>query len=393
MAKTGEVHPVPDALEERVAKIRRDHIDLTDKEMKTGSKIVADVTAALEQLSVDPKFLPILNGKIFRAGSFGRRTQAQPLDDIDLFIPLDGEAMRLESPTNAPTAERLVSGIPKNPIGCDSSLHHGDWVDSRAVLDRAVNALPRLPLAITDPGKNPRGRCAHMTYLGINVDLVFVLWSEHPTIDRYHLPSGIDHTWRTSNPKDDQDRLSKANQNQHSGLLLPTIRCLKAWNDHVCGGRLKSIHLEVLAAETLFKNTPITSAVSALTYAFGALPDALDKPCPDPTGLGPDLDSMLHSEDRAWVKDAARKAFSEAVAANKLADTDVAAAAAKWRGILLTKGDPALKRKRGPAQPGRHDSEFGQPAHRCADAKVPPPLPSQRAARPSNQTSRRGEYA
>ena len=68
MAKTGEIHPVPDALEELVAKIRCDHIDLTDKEMKTGSKIVADVTAALEQLSADPKSVPILGGTIFRAG-------------------------------------------------------------------------------------------------------------------------------------------------------------------------------------------------------------------------------------------------------------------------------------------------------------------------------------
>ncbi|MGH9152549.1 MAG: hypothetical protein ACRD03_09170 [Acidimicrobiales bacterium] len=393
MAKTGEIHLVPDTLEELVAKIRRDHIDLTDKEMKTGSKIVADVTAALERLSADPKSVPILGGTIFRAGSFGRRTQAQPLDDLDLFIPLDGRAMRLESPDNVPTRERLVAGNTDKPIGCDTSLHSGDWVDSRAVLDRAVDALPRLPLDTTHSGKNPRGRCAHITYVGINVDLVFVLWSEHPTIDRYHLPSGTDHTWRTANPKNDQDRLSKANQSEHSELLLPTIRCLKAWNDHVCGGRLKSIHLEVLATETLFKNTPITSTVSALTYAFDALPDALDKPCPDPTGLGPDLDSTLHWEDRAWVKDAARKAFKEAAVANKLADTDVAAAGARWHDILLTKGKEAPKRNRGPAQAGRHDNEFGQPAHRCADAKVPPPLPSQRAARPSNQASRRGEYA
>ena len=30
MAKTGDIHPVPAALEQLVARIRRDHIDLTD---------------------------------------------------------------------------------------------------------------------------------------------------------------------------------------------------------------------------------------------------------------------------------------------------------------------------------------------------------------------------
>jgi hypothetical protein len=399
MITTGSLYPIPADLEKAVAAIRRDRIDLSAKEMECGGAIVAEVREALTDLARTAPFPVLLHDEAFGAGSFGRRTQARPLDDVDLFFPLDAAALRLEDPVGNPTAEKLVTASADRAIGCNTALHEGPWLHSGKVLDLVVSQLDRIALPVDDISKNPRGRCAHFTYLGVNVDLVFVLWSRRPgRIDRYHLPSGAGPTWRTANPKDDQARLSEANQHQHNELLLPTIRCLKAWNDHVCGGRLKSIHLEVLATEELFAGVEISSSVSALTYAFENLPDALGRPCPDPTKLGPNLDSTLHPDDRAWVQQRAEKASQEAQDANRLASSDVDRAAAAWNALLLTEGPAVPRRGRGSQQPGAHNSEFGQPAHHCDSGRgtgliVPTPRREDKPVRPSDQRHRRGEYA
>lgn len=397
MTTTSQHCPAPPALERAVAAVRAAKIDLDDKtDMTKGRKIATDVIDAVMTLSSLGSLPVVLNGEPFVAGSFGRRTQAQPLDDIDIFIPLDAASLALESPANHPTSEQLVSVSSTAPLGCRSTLQSGPWLDSGETLDSCVAGLHKIALAgVTNVGKNPRGRCAHLTYGGINVDLVFVLWSKQPNeIDRYHLPSGADWTWKTANPKDDQARLTRDNQDLHGGLLLPTIRAMKAWNDHACGGRLKSIHLEVLLLERIFANTKIDSVVSALTCAFEQLPAALSSSCPDPTRLGPDLDASLPDADREWMQAAATSAAADAAAANKLATGDLQAATARWEAILLTQGAPAPKRAARTAEPGRHDGGFGQPAHHCTPAAtVPPPKAQYRPVVPVNQQGRSGKYA
>lgn len=397
MTTTDDLYPVPRGLESRVAETRRATIDLTQAEMAKGRRIARAVVSAVEALSDNGHVPRLLAGEPFTAGSFGRRTQAQPLDDIDIFFPLDAAALQSQSPTGVPTPERLVSRSADHALGCRAELWNATWLDSGKTLDAAVAGLSKIALAATDIGKNPRGRCAHLTLEGINVDLVFVLWSDVTgAMDRYHLPSGAGWAWRTANPKDDQRRLTEANRDQHSGLLLPTVRALKAWNDHVCSGRLKSIHLEVLAVEAIFSQVQISSVVSALTYAFHQLGTALQRRCPDPTGLGPDLDANLHPDDRAWVAAQAGRSAAEAIAANAVGQTETAEGAARWARILLADGAPAPERARGGPPLGRHDAEFGQPAHKCeapAGIPIPEPRREERPARAVDQRGRRGEYA
>ena len=173
------------------------------------------------------------------------------------------------------------------------------------------------------------------------------------------------------------------------------VRTLKAWNDHACQGRLKSIHLEVLALERIFATVEIDSVTSAVTYAFQMLPDALALPCLDPTGLGPALDAALHPDDRAWVEAEARRAADRASAANALGASRLADATAEWTSLLLTDGREAPDRgPRANPEPGRHDSEFGQPAHHCSQtAAVPPPNAEYRPVVAVDQRGRSGKYA
>lgn len=398
--KVSEEYPVPNELERRVAKLRDEAIDLADSEMRKGRRIRDTTVDAVQAMATGTSGFPsLLPGEEFSGGSFGRRTQAQPLDDIDLFFPLDAAALRMESPSNSPTRERLVTSSDENALGCRSQLYTGDWLDSGKVLDHIVELLCRnLPLGIGKCEKNARARCVHMTYEGINVDLVFVLMSEVPgSIDRYYLPTGDSWCWKATNPKEDQRQLSDENQ-RHNGLLLPTIRALKAWNDHWLGGTLKSVHLEVLASHYVFRLATIDNVVSALTYAFHELPAQLARECPDPTGLGDPLDVNLHPDDREWVIGEAEGVASLAVEANQLAVNDPAEAARKWRQILLMDGQERPERGRQP-RPPRHNGDFGQPAHHCDEPYrykqfgVPLPRSEDRPTRAPNQSGRSGEYA
>lgn len=392
---------VPDGLEKLVRAIREDHIDLnSETDMKKGARIRDVMIAAVKDMASSTAGFPrLLAEEEFVGGSFGRRTQAQPLDDIDLFFPLDAAALRMESPSSSPTRETLVSRSDENALGCVSTLHDGNWLDSIRVLDHIEDRATALPLAVAAPSKNSRGRCLQTTYEGINVDLVFVLMGEMPghEIDRYHLPTGDSRCWKATNPKEDREQLSAANQN-HNGLLLPTIRALKAWNDHALGGRLKSVHLEVMASHYLFTKVTIDNVVAALILAFHDLPDLLAGPCPDPTNLGEKLDVNLHEDDRLYARTAAGDAAVEAVHLNEIAATDPEQAARGWSRLLLADGPKAPERDR-PRRPPRHDADFGQPASRCDDPNrykqfgVAVPRREDLPTRAPDQSGRDAEYA
>lgn len=392
---------MPVGLDGAVAKVRRAGIDLNPEGMAKGGRIRDAVFDAVREMASGTAGFPsLLADEEFMGGSFGRRTQALPLDDIDLFFPLDSAALRMESPSNSPTDERLVSRSEENALGCSTALREGLWLHSAKLLDLIeVLACANIPLGVAACEKNSSGRCLHMKYDGINVDLVFVLMSQVGGTERYHLPSGDSWCWKATNPKEDQRQLSKANQEQHGGLLLPTIRALKAWNDTWLGGRLKSIHLEVLASHHMFSEIAIDNVVAALTFAFKRLPKLLDGPCPDPTGLGDPLDVNLHPDDRAWVKEEAEAAYRMAVEANTLAQTDVAGGAKRWEEILLlVDGEEKPDRVRQP-RPPRHNAQFGQPAHHCEGTfsykqfGVLLPRTEDRPARPADQSGRSGEHA
>jgi hypothetical protein len=230
------------------------------------------------------------------------------------------------------------------------------------------------------------------------VDVVPVLTVDTLNGQRYLLAGGSDTwKWRAANPKHDQLRLTEQDEH-HGGLLLPTIRVMKAWNDFSCGHRLKSVHLEVLLACYVFKDVEIDSVVSGVVYALANLPTHLEHTCPDPTGLGYDLDISLHTDDRAWVRErAARDAQRFQLA---LAGTlDPAEAAQMLDGIIRATEKAKPDRKRTSREPW-HNQQFGQPA---ADrtyglptvpvSAVPAAMPQQRLQRPPDRSRGRGEYA
>jgi hypothetical protein len=398
--KTSDDFPVATGLEHSFADIRRQYIDLTDEEMDRGRRIRDAVIEAVCLLdSRFPGFPHLIEGEAFLAGSFGRRTQAQPLDDVDIFFPIEGSELRMLAPGLQPTPERLDAGQSLAPtLGSQESLFTSErWLDSRLVLSCFGQGLFNTVLDVEDAGI--KARCGFVVIDGVNVDVVPVLVSDSPSGKRFHLPGGLETPhWRATNPKKDQLRLTTENTTRHFGKLLPTVRAMKAWNDHACRGRLKSVHLEMLLTESVFSGVQIDSVISGVLFALAHLPEHLSHRCADPTGLGDELDVNLNDEDRKWVIERAQLDTQSALAANKLARTDLDRGCADLAEVILKSGAKAPQRDR-PSRAPRHDVDFGQPASTRAGVVGVAPSSAVPAAvksdlqRAPDQSRRRPEYA
>jgi hypothetical protein len=248
---------------------------------------------------VEYAHLPLIyRGDSFLAGSLGRRTQEHPLDDIDLYLVVNGGNLIMHPDGN--TVPVTLYGTPPNPLATDPRYVNGDWVSSWLVLQAfqaPVSAIARSSGAAS--GLSAKRKTLYLTWSDINIDLGFVLWGQAPprVNDRYYLPKGNTEAWWSStNPKLDQQRLTERNK-AGGGQLLPLIRMMKWWSLHRNQDRLKGIHLEVMV-ENAFVDVIPAPLFPALCHVFQVLKTMLMESCADPTGLGAPLDSSLSGANR-----------------------------------------------------------------------------------------------
>ena len=124
--------------------------------------------------------------------------------------------------------------------------------------------------------------------------------------DYYLIPDG-NGNWLKTDPRIDQELVTNANQNQN-GYLLPLIRLIKYWNVRSrAAPRLASYHLETLLINAFRSGYPaIESKIRwSVLCAFQQIAYHVMNTCPDPKGLGPNLDEGMTWETREKVCDAA----------------------------------------------------------------------------------------
>ena len=237
-------HPYVREVEGAFTRYAETHVDLGAEWTRLGremAKSTIELVEARAELADDCPLL--LKDQSFIAGSLGRRTQEQPLDDIDVYLVL--EAPTVLGTTDG-TPHPLVSQFsrPRTPLTEDPTLRCGVHFSADAVLDRFAQYLALWFLG-KPTGKGRAGKTCFVQFGPINIDLcpVILFKSTVGGIDEYWMPAGGGSPhWKRTNPKQDQAFLSSANQ-AHDGELLRLIRMMKWWNAKYNADRLKGIHL------------------------------------------------------------------------------------------------------------------------------------------------------
>jgi hypothetical protein len=210
----------------------------------------------------------------------------------------------------------VLQGSAVGPLSQDTLLRRDGWCSADLVVARVAAWLPQLEMVQrynAECGLNTKRHSAYIKFAsGLNIDISPVLWAVFSnSIDRYYMPVGNgSNFWKATNPKEDQRRVSEINQ-QKGGLLLPSIRMLKWWNTNMNAGRLKGIHLEVMAEQAV-TGRAVSGIAEALHLQFASIASQLDPACSDPTGLGDALDKNLSWQDRQASKTAASNAHNAA---------------------------------------------------------------------------------
>jgi hypothetical protein len=253
------------------------------------------------------------------SGSYSRRTAIRPLDDIDLFVILNRQAHHYVSP----------SGLGSSPQACLSKVQ---GALARAYPDKGTPRVQRRSVHVDFRG----------TGIGYDVVPAFEVGGE-----AYMIPDVGRASWIKTNPEAHKAALVAANR-RAGDKLNPLIKMAKLWKrrqrERSPDFPLGSFHLEVMAYRAFSAPPPNYSA--GLRELFERLASAVRTSCPDPAGVGPNVDHGMMQAER----DEACSALHAAAARAEQALTyekqgNVEQAHSLWRDLL---GPDYLERDPGP---------------------------------------------
>jgi hypothetical protein len=233
----------------------------------------------------DPSFPRLLveADQDFIGGSFARRTKIAPLDDIDIYIPLDGGGFVHACPGMQSCP--LLSDNPTlwNPLQ-GSKWMGAENISSGALLDAFADVL-RQYYPDTAKIRKPAGEAVRVMTsqdlgdLGYNVTPCLVLDYPHARELRVYLVPDGNNGWIRTNPRYDAaltDALSARNKN-----FRKAVKIVKFWNSNIFRNTLNSYYIELAlqkaALEHVSKSNDqrIEPLSCAVAFAFSALNQAV----------------------------------------------------------------------------------------------------------------------
>jgi hypothetical protein len=288
---------------------RKDVVDLDPKRSERALTSRDYLSSQLTRLASNEPGFPVLYGGYLAYGSFARRTKVRPLDDIDLLLLLNGRGTEAHYQEGYRYWLRIA-----NPAGPLASFPDDfGYVNSTKVLNKIKNSLWKLPNYLkADAKKDMTAVLLDLTSYEWSFDIVPAVPIGNAARETvyYLIPDGRG-DWIATDPRIDARNTSRVNQ-QHAGQILRTIRLLKFWNGRTHKPRLPSYYFEMLALKVFEQMSDFDSFQQALKYFFDRCGVYLALSCPDPKGLGPDLDTGIEYTTKQKVKDALSRAATYA---------------------------------------------------------------------------------
>ena len=233
----------------------------------------------------DPSFPRVLVGsdQDFIGGSFARRTKIAPLDDIDVYVPLDGGGFIYAS--RGVQSCPLLSDNPtrENPL-LSSKWIGGEHISSDALLAAFADVLNRRHPNTTRVRKaageavRVTGASQDLGELGYDVVPCLVLDYPHARELRVYLVPDGNNGWFRTNPRYDvalTDALSaRTNKN-----FRKAVKIVKFWNSSIFHNTLSSYYIELALQKAALDHVSADKRIEplsfAVAFAFSALNQAV----------------------------------------------------------------------------------------------------------------------
>ncbi len=223
--------------------------------------------------NLDPSFPELLSREDsdFLGGSFARHTKIWPLDDIDLFLPMDGGTLVYERDrTRLPFT--IMSDVGRTRLYQDRYLTNG-YVDSVKVLNGFRDGLRD-----TYPSSQSRrdGQCvsfqttvaatSESTGIGFDVVPCFRMIPFDGSEAFYLVPDGTG-GWMRSNPRKDTELCAELHD-YHNGTYRKAVRLVKYWNKTQLNDEFLSYYIELAVSKKFLALKQQIQRYGYLLHAF-----------------------------------------------------------------------------------------------------------------------------
>lgn len=291
------------------SRFRQQKVDLDPGEVATARRSRDYLQGQISNIADNDKTFPRLAGGYKPFGSFARSTKVRPLDDIDMLPLLNARGSTeviywLEQYTYLVQVTDSSSPL---SLFADSE----GYVNSTRILNKFKSGLQDIPnYQKAEIKRNGVAVVLNLRSYPWVFDIVPALpvGDSSGTTTHYLIPNGSG-KWMRTDPRRDQTAITEANQRQ-SNNLIPLIRLVKYWNIYsYAAPRIGSYYLETMLINGLHHQyPPIASNLRAsVPLAFQTLANQIYSSCPDPKGLGPNLDNGVSWEVKRKVHQAANE--------------------------------------------------------------------------------------
>lgn len=291
------------------SRFRQQKVDLDSEEVSRARRSRDYLQEQISNIADKDKTFPRLAGGYKPFGSFARSTKVRPLDDIDLLSLLNARGTTEVSYWLEQYTYLVQVTNPSSPLAqfADSD----GYVNSTRILNKFKSGLQAVPnYQKAEIKRNGVAVVLNLRSYPWVFDIVpsLPVGDSYGTTTHYLIPNGSG-KWMRTDPRRDQTAITEANQRQNNNLI-PLIRLVKYWNMYsYIAPCIGSYYLETMLINGLsYHYPPITSNLRAsVPIAFQTLATQILSYCPDPKGLGPNLDTNVSWEVKRKVQQAANE--------------------------------------------------------------------------------------
>lgn len=287
---------------------RREVVDLDPENTKIARASRNYLFDQIEILAKNNPDCPKLksNNPFINFGSFARRTKIKPLDDIDFLVIFDGSNTIAESIYSSYTYQLKFIKPPTYLMSILPSMPLGQFADSNGYVNstRLLNRIKLYLYSVKNYEKAEIRKTLQAVTLKLNsyswnYDIVPAVPINCGSQSYFLIPDGKGN-WIATDPRIDDSNTTRVNTT-HEGKFLSVIRLLKYWNGIANRPSLPSYYFETLVIKVFEYLPKIADLPNAMKLFFDKCPYYLARSCPDPKGLGPDLDANMDWSQREKV--------------------------------------------------------------------------------------------